>query len=165
MNRTARTLYAMTSVALALTLPHISAAGQQRVTVYADEAPYATEQAMTVEATCPSGKYKLRFNQNDNRVEFDFDGPTRTTVDLSGTPFAAIFLGKGLHGKFYSTCPKAGGIRVYFHGLEPKKGPVLKTVKYRVTIGSDGVITDDGGGLVDESAEGINHVFLRKLQQ
>lgn len=164
MNPTTKALHAITSVTLALTATLTSAEGQQRVTVYADEAPYATEQAMTYEATCPSGKYRLRFNQNDNRVEFDFDGPARTTVDLSTTPFGATFLGKALHGKFYSTCPKNGGIRVYFWGIEPIKGSTLKAVKYRVTIGSDGVITDDGG-LVEESAEGINHIFLRKAQQ
>jgi len=162
MNPTSKALHAIASVALIFSAPITSAAGQLRVTVYADEAPYATEQAMTYEATCPSGKYRLRFNQNDNRVEFD--GPARTNVDLSATPFGATFLGKALHGKFYSTCPKNSGIRVYFYGIEPKEGPSLKTVKYSVTVGSDGLIIHDGE-LVESTAEGIKFIFLRKLQQ
>jgi hypothetical protein len=164
MDPTAKALCTIAPVAMALTATLTAAAAQQRVTVYADEAPYATGQAVTYEFTCPSGKYRLRFNQNDHRVEFDSESQTRTTVDLSTTPFGVNFLGKGLHGKFYSTCPKPGGIRVYFYGIEPKTGPTLKPVKYRVTIGSDGVVTDDGG-LVEESPEGINFTFLRKFQQ
>ena len=163
MNPSTKALHAIAAVAMALTAT-LTAAGQQRVTVYADEAPYATEQAMSFEATCPSGKYRLRYNQNDNRVEFESEGPTRTTVDLSTTPVGATFLGKALHGKFYSTCPKGGGIRVYFYGIEPKDGPTLKTVKYSVTIGSDGAIIH-GGELVEEHPGGINYIFLRKLQQ
>lgn len=163
MSETKKALHALASAALAFAAPHISAADPQRVTVYADEASYATEQAMTYEAMCPSGKYRLKFNQNDNRVEFDFDGPGRTTVDLSRTPFGTTFLGKSLHGKFYSTCPATGGIRVYFYGIAPKQGNALITVKYSATIGSDGVIIG-GGELVDEPAAGINQTFLSKRQ-
>ena len=161
MNPTTKLLYAIGAAALASATP-TSAAFQQRITVSTDEAPYATEQSMMYEATCPSGKYRLRFNQNDNRVEFD--GPARTAVDLSTTPLGVTFMGKALHGKFYSTCPESGGIRVYFYGVEPKKGSTLKTVKYSVTIGSDGAIIHVGE-LVDEHASALNNIFLRKLQQ
>jgi hypothetical protein len=140
-----------------------TAAAQQRVTVYADEATYATHQTMTYEATCPSGKYSLRFNQSEKRLEFNFEGRIRTTVDLSNTPFGVTFLGKALQGKFYSTCPK-DGIRVYFNGIEPKEGAKLHTVKYRVTIRNDGVIEREDA-LEEESAQSINFWFLHNAQQ
>jgi hypothetical protein len=164
MNPTTKALHAIASVALALTATLTSAAGQRRVTMYVDDSDYATEQAMTYEATCPSGKYKLRVNQNDNRVEFEFDGPTRTTVDLSSTPFGETFLGKALHGKFYSKCKENGAIRIVFYGIEPKDGPTLKGVRYGATIGSDGVIIHYDP-LDEESAVSINGRLLGKFQQ
>jgi hypothetical protein len=162
MNPTAKAFQVIASLTLALTATLTSAA-ERRVTVYIDDAPYATDQAMTYEATCPSGKYRLRINQNDERVEFEHEGSTRTTVDLSTTPFGATFLEKELHGKFFSTCPK-GGITVYFYGIEPKEGATLRPVKYRFTIGSNGVITRDDG-LDEEDAQSINFWFLHKAQQ
>lgn len=164
MNPTSKPIRAIAAVALVLAATLAAAGGQRRVTVYVDDSDYATEQALTYEAACPSGKYKLRINQNDNRVEFEFDGPTRTTVDLSTTPFGETFLAKALHGKFYSKCKKNGAIRFVFYGIEPIDGPTLKAVRYGATIGSDGVITRYDP-LDEESAEVINSVFLRKAQQ
>jgi hypothetical protein len=162
MNSTTKALHLIASLTLALTATLTSAA-ERRVTVYADESKYATDQAMTYEATCPSGKYRLRINQNDSRIDFDFEGRTRTTVDLSTTPFGATFLGKALHGKFYSTCPP-NALGVYFYGIEPKEGATLRAVSYHFTIGSNGVIIRDTG-LNEETAESINSSFLHKAQQ
>lgn len=141
----------------------VSLAGQQRVTVYADEAGYATNQTMTYSATCPSGTYIFRFNQNDERAELEVNGPTPINVDLTRTSIGGTFLGKALQGKFYSTCPK-DGIRVYFTGIEPRKGTTLKPVKYRFTMDRNGgIISDDG--LVDASVEDLNWSLLQKAQQ
>jgi hypothetical protein len=162
MKQTTSAIRLLASVAFFLPAT-LSVAGQQRVSVYADEANYATNQTMTYAATCPSGTYMFRFNQNDERVAFDFEGRTRVTADLTRTPIGAAFLGKALQGKFYSTCPK-DGLRVYFSGIEPKAGSVLKLVKYRFTIDSNGqIISDDG--LDEASVEDLNWSFLHKAQQ
>lgn len=162
MKSTTKALCLVASAALAST-SQLALAGQSQIVVYAEDAKHATDQAVVHEATCPSGKYKLRINQNDDRVEFEFDGATRGKVDLSSTPFGQTFLKRALNGKFFSYCPKDGGIRVTFYGIEPAKGSVLKPVKYRITFGNDGAVKHDSG-LADTTAEGINIWFPRMEQ-
>ena len=131
------------------------------VVVYADEAPYAAEEAMLYEGRCPSGLYRLRISQAQSRVELEIANRGRRTEDLSTSPFGRALLDKALHGKLYATCPETGAIGVYFYGVEPHPGPKLQPVKYRVTFNAHGEITSDGG-LANETPFAVNHTFLDK---
>lgn len=139
---------------------------QNRVVVYADEAQPSADEAMIYEARCPSKAFSLRINHNAGQLGMKIvaEDSVPKNVDLSKTQFGSTFLEKSLYGKFYSTCPKVGGIRVYFYGLEPQAGAALKPVKYRVTFNNDGAITDDGG-MADESPGGLNFMLLQKREQ
>lgn len=157
MNPTTKALHLIASVALALTATLTLA--QRRVTIYADDAKYATDQATVYEATCTSGTYKLRFHHSPKRLEFEFEGQPRTNVDLSNTRFGSAFLVRGLRGKTNFTC-HGEALRGYFYGFEPSDGSTPRPVKYVFTIGNDGtVLLDDGP--IESSVESISSRLLR----
>ncbi len=160
MNSTTQAYKFIAATTLVLTAIGPCAAAEpvpKTVTVFADEAVQATDQTSTYEANCPSGKYRLRVNRNAKRVEFEFAGATRSTTDLSGTPFGAAAL-RGLTGKYHSTCPN-GALRLYFDGFEPVPGAALKPVTSRTTLQNNGVIADYTG-LLETATGSLNARFL-----
>lgn len=122
------------------------------------ERPQST--AVLHQVKCEDVVYEMKISKETKQVLFTSRRTATVVSDLSGTPFANVFLERTLFGKFGFNCaPEA--LVVYFIGVELQDGAPLKPVTYTLNIQDDGTVRDSSG-LRDRT---IDYLYERALDK